>query len=67
MVMRFDSEFPLDEPPTMPHRTLSGDSLKTGVIRAMSDQQDAFKRCYAALDSLVIKATRKFTVQGIRT
>jgi len=65
--MKFDSEFPLDEPPTVPHRTFSGGSLKSGVIRAMSDQQDAIKRCSSALDELVIQATKKLRiVQGVR-
>ena len=56
MTSRFVSEFPLEEPPTMPHRTVSGGILKGTVIRAMAQQQEAFNACNRKLDELIVLA-----------
>lgn len=44
--------FPATEPPTLPLRGHSGVPIKREVIRAMSEQMQAEKRCYARLDEL---------------
>lgn len=47
------SEFPLDEPPTLPTRVPSGGTIKAQVMRSFQEQHDAEKRCNAALDRLI--------------
>jgi hypothetical protein len=46
-------QFPLDDPPTLPHRTTSGHQIKPQVIRALQEQGNAERKCHDALDALI--------------
>lgn len=45
--------FPASDPPTLSTRGHSGGFIKRRVIVAMSEQHEAFKEAYAALDHLL--------------
>lgn len=57
-------EFPLDEPPTLPHRATSGAVIKAAVLRSFEQQSIAEKECNSALDKLV-KLVRSIEMEKI--
>lgn len=48
-----ESEFPLEEPPTLPHRSTSGAVIKAPVMKAFQSQSTAERACNTALDRLI--------------